>query len=203
MRTGCQWRLLPHDFPAWQTVYYDYTKWQREGTWDRLWATLDAAVRQQAGRQAQPSAAILDAQTVKTTVSAAAVAASAAGTGEKKIMGRKRHLLVDTLGLPIALSVLPANVPERVVAWDLLEWAKANLPRLQVVWVDQGYTGELETQAEAAIGCRVEVVRRPAVSAAAAAGGPGGTATMGGGTEFWVVESISSFEQRLRVLGGE
>lgn len=69
VRTGCQWRLLPRDFPAWQTVYYYYTKWQRDGTWDQLWATLYAAVRQQAGRQPQPSAAILDAQTVKTTES--------------------------------------------------------------------------------------------------------------------------------------
>src|SRR5215510_4957061 len=140
-RTGCQWRMLPHDFPLWQTVYYYFRKW-RDAEWFVSWNdALRVELRQAEGREAEPSAAIIDSQSVKTTE----VADERGYDAGKKINGRKRHALVDTLGLLLCIKVLAASVQDRDGAKALLEEVKDRMLRLQLIWADGGYRGKLIT----------------------------------------------------------
>lgn len=139
LRTGCAWRLLPHDFPSWQTVYGYFRDWRKTGIWEQLNAALREAVREQEGRKAEPSAAIVDSQSVKTT----AVAGVRGYDGAKNIKGRKRHILVDVLGLLLEVVVTPADVPERAGAKKLLKRALGHsYERLELIWADGGYGGQ-------------------------------------------------------------
>ena len=106
---GIQWRLLPHDFPPWPSVYSYFRTWRHNGQWQQLHDRLRAQVREQDGRHKQPSAACLDSQSVKATP----VVAERGYDGGKKINGRKRHMLVDTLGLVMAVLVTTAAVQDR------------------------------------------------------------------------------------------
>jgi len=140
LRTGCAWRLLPHDFPAWQTVYGYFRRWRDNGLWEKLNDALRQSVREQVGREAEPSAAIIDSQSVKTS----AVAGERGFDAGKKVKGRKRHILVDVMGLLLAVYVHPADTQDREGAKGLLTRAKAKgFPRLQLVWADGGYSGLL------------------------------------------------------------
>lgn len=136
-KAGCQWRLLPKEFPAWQTVYHVFRKWTREHVWEALNARLRALVRGRAGKRSRPTAAILDSQSVKSDPHGGAVGYDAA----KKIKGRKRHLLVDTLGLLLGVHVTPASTPERAGAQALLARVLPWFIWLRLLWVDGGYTG--------------------------------------------------------------
>lgn len=140
--SGCAWRLLPNDYPPYSTVYYYFRKWRDDGTWKRVHDHLVQWVRVDANRNSTPTAASLDSQTVPTAVM---VHQSVGYDGGKKIKGRKRFTLVDTLGLLITIRVVAASVPEREGAKQLLatlDQERHRVPQLVRIWVDGGFSGQ-------------------------------------------------------------
>jgi putative transposase len=139
LRTGCQWRMMPHDLPPWPSVYYHYRKWRLSGLWEEINTMLREKVRQREGREATPSAAIVDAQSVKTTL----VKGKRGFDAGKRVKGRKRHIVVDTLGLLLLVLVTAANVQDKPGAKELLTQLqhRLSLPHLQLLWADGGYGG--------------------------------------------------------------
>jgi len=158
LRTGCPWRYLPRDFPPWQTVYYHFRRFRLSGMWHRILTALRAVERQRVGRDAQPTAAIIDAQSTKTVEESAPISGY---DGHKNVKGRKRRLLVDSLGLPLSVYVTLADVQDRAGARCLLAGLKLLVPRSKKIWADGAYSGEeLARWCEKEGGWELEVVDR-------------------------------------------
>jgi putative transposase len=138
VKTGCQWRYLPKDFPKWQLVYYYFRKFEITGLIEIIHDSLRDRVRVKKGKEISPSLGLVDSQSVKT----ASLTTEKGLDGNKKVSGRKRFILTDTLGLMMEILIVAANVGERSGAEELFEQSKGKYPRLQRVLADQGFDGE-------------------------------------------------------------
>jgi putative transposase len=136
---GMQWRMLPREYPNWKSVYHYFRTWRDDGTWLRLHDTLRAEVRQREGRHKHPTAGCLDSQSVKTT----AIGGIRGYDAGKQVNGRKRHLLVDTLGLLMVIVVTAASVSDPAGAREVCKRLGGACKKLRLIWVDGTYRGHL------------------------------------------------------------
>jgi transposase len=156
LRTGCPWRLLPKEFPPKSTVFGYFRRLWEDGTWPRLHALLVAAARERAGKEASPTAGIIDSQSVRTTESGGPRGFDAG----KKVNGRKRHILVDTLGLLLVLVVHTADIQDRDGLALVCRRLRRRFPWLRLIFADGGYQGETAACAAAQEGLRLTIVTR-------------------------------------------
>ncbi len=186
-RSGCQWDMLPHDLLPKSTVYDYFSQWRDDGTWAKLVKALRERIRVAAGREPTPRAACIDSQSVKTTEMGGP---ERGYDGGKKINGRKRHLLVDTLGLLLTVLITSAALDDGVAAPRLLDHVTSHdFPRLVTIFADQQYHNHaLDTwMAEHRAGWRIEVKVRPA-----------GTKGFTPLEKRWVIERTNAWHGRYR-----
>jgi transposase len=188
VRTGCSWRQLPHDFPPWQTVFWYFKRWRADGSVHRIHDALRDQLRDHSGRDPMASAAIVDSQSTKgaDTVSAATRGYDAG----KKVNGRKRHIVTDTLGLLLVVLVTAASVQDRDGGKFALDRLRFAMPSVAVVFADGGYAGRLVRWADHVLRVSVQVVRKPS--------GQRGFEVL---PRRWVVERTFAWIVRCRRLG--
>jgi len=158
VKTGIQWRFLPKDFPKWQLVYYYFRKWTAEGLIEELHEVLRKKIRRLRGKEESPSLGLLDSQSVKTQ----SMTKEKAYDGNKKINGRKRHVVTDTLGLIMVIVIHSADIQDREGAKKVIEELKYKYPRLKKKLADQGYTGDLASWVLQFFEWTVEIVKKVA-----------------------------------------
>ena len=157
-KTGVQWRLLPLDFPKWQLVYYYFRKWTAEGLIEEIHDFLRDKLRSDKGKHVSPSLGLIDSQTVK----ARSLSLSNGYDGNKKIKGRKRHIITDTLGFIIAIVIHNADIQDKEGAKEVLEELRYKYPRLSKILADQGYTGDLANWILKSLNFTLEIVKKVA-----------------------------------------
>ena len=155
VHTGCQWRQLPHDFPPWRSVYYYFRKYDQ--LWSTIHRTIHASLRADMGKDPEPSAAIIDSQSVKSSQ----MTDSRGFDGNKKINGRKRHVVVDTLGFPLVVKVHDANKSDSKEAFGIMEILFFWFSGIKMIWADSAYIGSLATYLWCAFLCKLEIVQTP------------------------------------------
>ena len=159
VKTGCQWRMLPRDFPPYNTVFYYFNKWKLEGVFEELVDTLHVIIRRLMGREDTPSVGIIDSRSIKSSHH---VAHDRGIDGNKKIKGRKEHIVVDTLGLPMGVVVHKANIHDSVGAHSVIDAMQGCFPRLKKILADGGYKGQkLIDAVRQKLGAEFTVVLRP------------------------------------------
>lgn len=187
LTTGCQWKMLPQSYPHWRTVYGYFRAWQQDGTWERLHHRLRRWARRQARRKERPTAGSIDSQSIKSTC----VAGVRGYEAFKRVVGRKRHIVVDTLGLVLAVCITPANVSDTAGAVQLLPLLQRCAHRLKLIWCDGGYFETAFKQA-AQQGLKLQPVLRPV--------GQKGFSLL---AKRWVVERTFAWLSRCRRLDRE
>lgn len=155
-RTGCQWRLLPHDFPHWKTVYTYFVGWHDASVFIAINARLRKRVRQHAERNPEPSAGIIDSQSVKVVANIG----FSGFDGAKKVNGRKRHIVTDTLGLLLSVVVHEASLSDRESAYTVLAKVRTQYKRIKIIFADQGYTGKIIATVKTTFNLTLTIIKR-------------------------------------------
>jgi transposase len=155
LRSGCSWRMLPKDFPPWEVVYKTFRRWQSQGLFESMYDELRVLWRTRQHRAPEPSHVIIDSQSVKTSAQGGPKGYDAA----KKVKGRKRHLLTDTMGLLLAIVVTAGSVQDRDAALPLVGLASAKAPAMKKLYADSGYEGQRAREIRELHGIEVEIVR--------------------------------------------
>lgn len=158
VRTGCAWRMLPTHFPRWQNVYRTFRRWGEQGKFEQMHDRLREQWRERQARSDEPTAAVLDAQSTRISPQGGDSGFDAG----KKVKGRKRHFIVDTLGLLLAVSVTAASVQDRDGAHPVVASAMAKYPTIETLFVDSAYAGQCAQTISQCHGIRAQVVRHPA-----------------------------------------
>ena len=158
-RSGCQWRMLPKEYPPYNSCFYYYRKWKRDGTWVKLNTALNRHIRKASGREADPSVGIIDSQSIKNSERGVV---DKGFDGNKKIKGRKRQLVVDTLGLILAVAVHPANMNDGYASPAVFRaLAQMGYTRLRTILADSAYRGRLEQWGQILWGWTLQIVSKP------------------------------------------
>lgn len=157
VKTGCQWRMLPVDFPRWQIVYYYFSIWKKKEIWEQLHESLVESLRKKAGKKEEPTVGVIDAQSVKSTLVSSQDKGFDAG---KKIKGIKRHIIVDTMGLILAVVIQSASTQDRDGAISVVEKMLENWRKIIKLFADSAYSGKLIAKIKECFSIKLEIIKR-------------------------------------------